>query len=206
MSLNSYLATGTGIYMHDRVKLGKNVHIGHGSCLGYGDPDDGDIIIEDNVVIGAFCVIHFGAVIKTGADIDHYCKIGAESVIGERTKILYGKHVYDEARIGSDCIIGGHVADRTIIEDQVTYMGEIAHSHRDATQDWDTTVEESPIIYKGSVVGVNALIIGGRKIGPCAYVGAGEIVRTDVGEGMILMKGQTHPLTKYRGMFKTRCV
>ena len=33
------------------------------------------------------------------------------------------------------------------------------------------------------------LIIGSRKIGPCAYVGAGEIARTDVGERIALMKG-----------------
>jgi len=205
MSLRSYAENGTGIFVHENVVIGENVQIGHASCIGYGDPDDGKIIIEDNVTIGAFCVIHFGAIIKKGADIDHYCKIGVESKIGQNTKILYGKHVYDQAVIGADCIIGGHVADRTIIEDKVTYMGEIAHSHRDASLDWDGTVEESPVIYKGSVVGVNALIIGGRKIGPCAYIGAGETVRVDVGEGMILIKGSIEPISKYRDIFKTRC-
>ncbi|CAF4719169.1 unnamed protein product [Rotaria sp. Silwood1] len=179
---------GTGVFVHPNVKIGKNVRIGHCSCVGYGDPADGDIIIEDDVIIGAFCVIHFGATLKQGVELDHYCKVGIEAKIGKHTKILYGKHIYDEASIGANCIIGGHVADRTIIEDNVTYMGEIAHSHRDASLNWDTTVEGSPVIYKGSVVGVNALIIGPRKIGPCAYVGAGEIVRTDVGEGMFLSK------------------
>jgi serine acetyltransferase len=84
-------------------------------------------------------------------------------------------------------------------------MGEIAHSHRDATLDWDTTEEPSPRIYRGSVVGVNAIIIGARKIGPCAYVGAGEIVRTDVGDHMAFVKGELKPLSDFRGMFKTRC-
>ena len=205
MSLKNFIQDGTGIYVHENVVIGDNVRIGHSSCIGYGDPDDGKIIIEDGVIIGAFCVIHFGAIIREGADIDHYCKIGAESEIGRNTKVLYGKHVYDQAVIGDDCIIGGHVADRTIIGNKVTYMGEIAHSHRDASLDWDGTVEESPIIYKGSVIGVNALIIGGRKIGPCAYVGAGEIVRADIGENMILIKGLIEPIDKYRGMFKTRC-
>ena len=122
-----------------------------------------------------------------------------------KTRVLYAKHVSEDAQIGAHCIIGGHVADRTVIEDNVTYMGEIAHSHHNATLDWDETEEESPVVYRGSFVGVNALIIGPRKIGPCAYVGAGETVRTDVGEGMILVGGQIQPLAKYRGMFKTRC-
>jgi len=202
--MNLYEAIGTGIFIHEKVKIGENVKIGHCSCIGFGDPEDGEIIIEDNVTIGAFCVIHFGAVIKKGAYIDHRCVIG-EAEIGEKTQVLSGKEVTYKAKVGNNCIIGGNVADRTIIEDNVTYLGEIAHSHRDASRDWDTTEEPSPIIYKGSVIGVNALIIGSRKIGPCAYIGAGEIVRTDVGERMALMKGEIKPLSTYRGIFKTRC-
>jgi UDP-3-O-[3-hydroxymyristoyl] glucosamine N-acyltransferase len=203
--MKTYQDSGIGIYVHEKVRIGKNVKIGHCSCIGYGDPDDGEIIIGDNVTIGAFCVIHFGAIIRDEVFLDHYSKIGAETTIGKNTQVLYGKHIYDEAVIGENCIIGGHVADRTIIEDDVTYLGEIAHSHRNAGLDWDKTVEPSPIIHKGSVVGLNAIIIGGRKIGPCAYIGAGEIVRTDVGEGIALMKGEMAPLSIYRGIFKARC-
>lgn len=203
--MNKFSKIGTGIYVHPAVKIGQNVSIGHCSCIGYGNPNEGDIIIGNNVTIGAFCIIHFGAIINDDVEIDDYCKLCVESKIGKNSKLLYGKHVYEEAVIGENCIIGGNVADRTIIEDNVTYLGETAHSHRNASLDWDTTIEESPIIYKGSFVGVNALIIGGRKIGPCAYVGAGEIVRTDIGEGMVLIKGEIKPLSTFRGIFKTRC-
>ncbi len=196
---------GTGIFIHEKVKIGKNVSIGHCSCIGFGDPEDGELIIGDNVTMGAFCIIHFGAVIKEGAYIDHKCVIRIEAEIGKNTQVLSGKEVGWKAKVGDNCIIGGNVADRTIIEDEVTYLGEIAHSHRDASRDWDTTEEHSPVILKGTIVGVNALIIGPRKIGPCAYVGAGEIVRTDVGESVALMKGEIKPLSAYRGMFKSRC-
>lgn len=205
MTVAVYESMGTGIYVHENVLIGKNVKIGHCSCIGFGDPNDGKIIIEDNVTIGAFCVIHFGARIGKNCELDHYCKIGAEALIEEGSKILYGKHIYDEAKIGKNCIIGGHVADRTIIEDNVTYMGEIAHSHRNASLDWDGTVEPSPRILKGSVVGVNALIIGGITIGPCAYISAGEIVRSDVGKDMLFHGGKTQPIADYRGSIKTRC-
>lgn len=202
--MSSYREIGSGIYVHPNVRIGKNVTIGHCSCIGFGDPDNGEIIIEDNVSIGAFCIIHFGARLDEGVQLDHYCKVGVDAQIGKHSRVLYGKHVYDEARIGSNCIIGGHVADRTVIEDDVEYFGEIAHSHRDATKDWDTTEEPSPIIYKGSIVGVNALIIGPRRIGPGAYVWAGEIVRTDVPKEMVLSKGKLEPIKNFRGMFKTR--
>jgi hypothetical protein len=36
----------------------------------------------------------------------------------------------------------------------------MAHLHADPTGDWDTTEEPSPVIRRGSVVGVGALIVG----------------------------------------------
>lgn len=203
--MRNFEEIGTGIFIHENVKIGNNVKIGHCSCIGFGDPLDGKIIIEDNVTIGAFCVVHFGATIKESAYIDHKCVIGDEVEIGSKTQVLSGKEVTYKTKIGANCIIGGNVADRTIIENDVTFLGEIAHSHRNANLNWDETEEPSPIICKGSFIGVNALIIGARKIGPCAYVGAGEIVRTDVGEKIALVKGEMKPLTAHRGMFKTRC-
>lgn len=202
--MKNYAENGTGIFVHDKVKVGKDVLIGHCSCIGYGDPADGEIIIGNNVKIGAFCVIHFGAIIQDDVSLDHYCKIGISAVIGKKTRILYGKQIYDEARIGANCIIGGHVADRTLIEDNVTYLGEIAHSHRDATLDWDETTEPSPVILKGSVVGVNALLIGGIRIGPGAYIGAGEIVKTNLGKDMALNNGKVQPLSALRDFIKSR--
>ncbi|WP_295232997.1 DapH/DapD/GlmU-related protein [Sediminibacterium sp.] len=203
--MNSFTPYGTSIYVHPSVRLGKNVKIGHGSCIGFGEPDGTEIVIGDDVIIGAYCVIHFDVKIGSGCMLDHYCRISEEVEIGKNTRLLYGKHIYESVRIGENCIIGGHVADRTVIQDNVTYMGEIAHSHRDPTLDWDENVEPSPIIYKGSFVGVNAILVGGIKVGPSAYIAAGEIARTDVPEGQLLYQGELKNLSEMRGMFKTRC-
>lgn len=203
--MRTYKPIGTGIFVHEKVKIGKNVTIGHGSCIGFGDPNDGDLIIEDNVQIGAFCVIHFGAVIRNSVYIDHRSVVGFETEIGSNSQILSGKEVAIQVKIGKNCIICGNVPDRTIIEDNVTFHGEIAHSHRDANCNWNETEEPSPIIYRGSVVGVNAIIIGPRKIGPCAYIGAGEVVKTDVGEGIALIRGKQQTVKSLRGFVKPRC-
>src|SRR5690606_6309899 len=134
--MNEFEKIGTGVFVHEKVKIGKNVTIGHYSCIGYGDPEDGEIIIEDNVTISAFCIVHFGAIIKNSAKIDHKSIIGIEAEIGKNTRVLSGKEIGWKAIIGDNCVIGGNVADRTIIEDDVTYLGEIAHSHKNASLDW----------------------------------------------------------------------
>lgn len=200
-----YKAIGAGIFIHDKVKIGKNVTIGHGSCVGYGDPEDGVIIIEDNVEIGAFCIIHFGAIIRESAYIDHKCVIGIEAEIGSNTKVLSEKEVAWKAKIGANCIVGGNVPDRTIIEDNVTYLGEIAHSHRDPSKDWDSTEEVSPIIKEGTFIGVHALLIDVKTIGPCSYIGAGEKLKYGLEEGMALIEGKKKKLSELRGFIKSRC-
>ncbi len=203
--MNSYIALGTGIFVHENVRIGVNVTIGHGTCIGFGDPDDGEIIIEDGVSIGAFCVIHFGSIIKEGSCIHHRCIIGIEAEIGRNTQVLSGKEVTYKAKVGDNCIIGGNVADRTLIEDDVTFLGEIVHSHRNASLNWDETEEVSPIIKKGSFIGVNALLIDVKTIGPCSYVGSGEKLKYGLEESMAYIDGKKKLLTQLRGFIKSRC-
>jgi acetyltransferase-like isoleucine patch superfamily enzyme len=165
---------------------------------------DAKTYIGNGVRIGAFCVIENGVHIEAGVEIDHYCRIGRGARIGAKTRILYGAQVFDNVRIGRDCIIAGDLVDRAIVEDKVTFQGNTAHSHRDPTGDWDETEEPSPAIRKGSVVGIGAILIGGITIGPRAWVVAGEIVKCDVPEETVLRGGQLCPLSAFRGMIKVR--
>ena len=195
---------GTNIWLNSTVIFGEQVTVGHGSCVGYGNDTSTVTRIGNQVQIGAFCVIHIGAIIEDQAEVDHYCRVGSGSVIGQKTKLLYGVQIFDEVKIGQNCIIGGDLADRVIVEDNVTYMGEIAHSHRNPNLDWDSTEEPSPTIKYGSVVGVNSLIIGGVSIGPQAYIAAGEVVRHDIPPRTVLYKGKMSSIDDWRGVIRVR--
>ena len=199
-----YNLLGENIIISSNVKFGQNLTIGHCSYVGYGKDENLNITIGDNVNIGAFCMLENGIIIGNNVDIDHQCLIYSGSSIGDNTKILYASKIFSDSKIGNKCIIGADVPERTIIEDNVTMLGEIAHSHRDATTDWDTTNEPSPIIKKGSIVGCRALIIGGVVIGEGAYIGAGEVVRCDIPPNSVLYKGEISPIDNWRGLIKTR--
>jgi acetyltransferase-like isoleucine patch superfamily enzyme len=142
--------------------------------------------------------------IEAGVEIDHYCRISSGTEIGRKTRILYRAQIFDNVKIGSDCIIAGELVDRTVVGDQVTFQGNTAHSHTDPTRDWDETEEPSPIIQMGSVVGIGAILIGGITIGPRAYVAAGEIVKCDVPKESVLQGGKLRPLSECRGLIKVR--
>lgn len=195
---------GLGAWIGPNVTFAGSAHIGFCTCVGHDRHSSGHTTIGDDVEIGAFCIIACGVEIGAGVEIDHYCRIGSGSTIGQNSKILYGAQVFDDVCIGQNCIIGGHLIDRAVVEDDVTYAGDMAHLHADPTGDWDTTIEPAPVICRGSVIGVGALIIGAIKIGPRAYVSAGEVVRCDVPEEMVLLKGKLGPLSSYHGMIKVR--
>lgn len=193
-----------GAWVHPDVVWSGQAHVGFNSCVGYGELGGEPTTVGDGVRIGAFCVVEHGVQIGAGVEIDHYCRIARGVSIGAGTRILYRAQLFADVRIGRDCVIAGELVDRAIVGDEVTFQGNTAHSHRDPTGDWDETEEPSPTIESGSVVGVNALILGGIRIGPRAYVAAGEIARTNVPEGMVLIGARLRHLAEFRGLIKVR--
>jgi acetyltransferase-like isoleucine patch superfamily enzyme len=191
-------------WIHPTTLFDGEASIGFCSRIGHGATPNEPVRIGEGVRIGSFCLIEAGAYLGEGVEVDDYCRIARGARIGPKTRILYRAQVFDGVTIGHNCIIAGELVDRTVIGNNVTSQGDTAHTHADATRDWDETEEPSPVINSGSVVGVHALVIGGVTVGPCAYVAAGERVTCDVPEGMVLEGGKLRPLSYFRGMIKVR--
>lgn len=184
--------------------FGADASIGFCTRIGGDAESEEPVRIGNGVRIGDFCLIEPGARLAENVFVDHYCRIACDVQVGAGTRILYRAQIFDEVIIGKNCIIAGELIDRTIVGDNVTFQGNTAHSHKDATGNWDETEEPSPVIKSGSVVGVGALLIGGVMIGPRSYVAAGERVTCDVPEEMVLSAGELTPLSHFRGVIKVR--
>ena len=195
--------------VHPTTRFNGDASVGFCSYVGYEAHEATEtesVCVGDSVHIGAFCLIEGGVHLAGRVEVDHYCRISCGSRIGTGTRVLYRAQIFDEVSIGENCIIAGELVDRTVVEDWVRFQGETAHSYADTTGDWDDTVEPSPIIKRGSVVGVGAILIGGITIGPRAYVAAGERVTCDVPEGMVLRDGKLRPIADCHGLIKLRDV
>jgi len=120
---NSILYPGVKIY-HECV-LGKNVTIHAGSVIG-GDgfgfapqadgtfkkvPQIGNVVIEDNVEIGANATIDRATigstVIKAGAKLDNLIQIAHNVEVGNNTVIAAQSGVSGSTKIGNNVMIGG---------------------------------------------------------------------------------------------------
>jgi UDP-3-O-[3-hydroxymyristoyl] glucosamine N-acyltransferase len=74
----------------------------------------GNVVIKNNVEIGAGCTIDAG--------------VSSETTIGEGTKIDDQVHIGHDVKIGQHCIIAGQVgiAGNTIVGNHVTLYGKVA--------------------------------------------------------------------------------
>ncbi len=133
---NTIIRSGVSIY--EGVKIGNNVLIHSGAVIGADGfgfiqrngenvkvPQIGDVIIEDNVEIGANSAIDRATIghtlIKKGVKIDNLVQIGHNNYIGENVIIAGQAGVSGSCKIEKNVIIAGQagIADHTIIEEGV---------------------------------------------------------------------------------------
>ena len=130
---------------------------------------------------------HYTAIVDEGAEV------------GDGTVIWHFCHVMKEARIGKNCVLGqnvfvaGIVGDGCRIQNNVSvYEGvELGDNVFVGPSAVFTNVKypvpgmkageyERTVVEDGAVIGANATIICGVRIGKCARVGAGAVVTRDV--------------------------
>lgn len=180
------------------AQIDNSVKIGEFSVVGSQHDDDNIIIgagtsiyrfcfIDKNVSIGQNCILSDGVCIYRNCSIGNNVQIEPKSIIAK------------DCIIGNNCIIDGNIANKVIMEDNVRFLGQIAHSHRNHTLDWRSTSEPSPIFRKNSIVGVGALIIGDIEVGENSYVAAGEILRCNLPADSVFYKNEIRPKKFFRG-------
>jgi UDP-3-O-[3-hydroxymyristoyl] glucosamine N-acyltransferase len=88
-------------------------------------PQTGNVILEDNVEIGANSTIDRATmgstIIRSGVKLDNLIQIGHNAEIGENTVIASQSGVSGSSKIGKNCMIGGQVgiAGHLVIADEV---------------------------------------------------------------------------------------
>ena len=126
VSIGSDCVIHSNVSIYDNTIIGNNVTIHAGTVLG-GDAfyyknrpekfdklvSGGNVVIEDNVDLGALCTIDKG--------------VSASTIIGEGTKLDNQVHVGHDTIIGKRCLIASQVgiAGCVLIEDFVTIWGQV---------------------------------------------------------------------------------
>lgn len=195
-------AVGRFTYISPKVKLGKDVHIGHNCTL------DGDITIGDGTVIwhhvtiinrvsiGKDCDIHSGAVI--GHDGFAYTEDGDH----KKTMVRHfgGVRIGDRVLIGENVCVSRGTIDDTVLESgvKIDTLGHIAHNCRFE----EDAAMAGPCRVSGSArIGRNAYLAGSIvrnqcAVGEGAFIGVGAVVVKDVPPGETVVGNPGRPFVK----------
>jgi len=116
-----------GVKIYPNVRIGANCHIHAGAVIGsdgfgYAPQKDGtykkipqlgNVILEDNVDIGANttidCATLESTIIREGAKLDNLIQIAHNVVIGENTVIAGQTGISGSSKIGRNCVLAGQV-------------------------------------------------------------------------------------------------
>jgi UDP-3-O-[3-hydroxymyristoyl] glucosamine N-acyltransferase len=116
-----------GVKIYSDTKIGKNCILHAGTVIGSDGfrfnqqdgknikvPQIGNVIIEDDVEMGANCAIDratFGStIIRRGVKFDNLVHIAHNVEIGENTVIAAATGIAGSTKLGKNCMISGHVA------------------------------------------------------------------------------------------------
>lgn len=193
-------AIGQFTYVSSKVKLGKNVRIGH-NCTLDGEITIGDgTVIWNNVVIINRVMIGKGCDIRSGAVIGHDGYAYTEDTEHRKTMIRHfgGVTIGDRVLIGENVCVSRGGIDDTVLEDgvKVDSLSHIAHNCRLC----ENVSLAAPCRTNGSVVvDRNACLAGAivrnqRRVGEDAFVGLGAVVVKDVEPGALVAGNPARPM------------
>ena len=134
------------------------------------------VSIGRQVFVGDNSTIYEGAEIGNGCILEDQTRIGFNTKIGENTRIMYAAYICDRVKIGRNCRIAGFVCDTAVIEDDCTVMGQLSHKYTVSDLAWGEVDEPSPLIERGSIIGMGAQIVGGVTVGQGTFVCSGAVL------------------------------
>jgi acetyltransferase-like isoleucine patch superfamily enzyme len=185
--LGSNVSILSQVWVSEHVWIGGNVILGHPRAgtihKGFTSSDNSVAILPAPVHVGAGCIIRSGTILYEGVqlgttvDIAHNVLIREDATLGDGCYIMPNSEIHAEVRLGEHVRFRGFACNRAIIEDGASMLGMLVHDYRAKR---GGVIEASPVVGRGAIVGMNAVVIGGVRIGECAIVGAGAVVTRDI--------------------------
>jgi UDP-3-O-[3-hydroxymyristoyl] glucosamine N-acyltransferase len=189
-----------GAWIGPGVEIGPGATIGPGAVLGFAPPHRPASTLK----IGANTFIDSGVQIRPGSDIGAEVTIEAGSFLGAETRVGSGSY------LGPHCVIAGYCE----IQDHVFLCSDVNVCRNARLQSHcqlmpgvkmlddfcpPTQLDpRGPDIGQCAVIGVNAVIWSGVRIGRHALIAAGSIVKDDVPDYMLVRGAPARPVCDSR--------
>ena len=154
-------------------------------------PSATDAKIERSFFVHPSSYVDDGCVIGAGTKIWHFCHVMKGARIGERCVLGQNVSVADGVFIGNNVKIQNNVSLYTgvILEDDVFCGPSCVFTNvvNPRSQVVRHHLFERTLVRRGATIGANATIVCGANIGRYAFIGAGAVVRGEVGDYALML-------------------
>lgn len=186
---------GHNVVIHSNVELGNNVIIGDNTVLGKSPYKSKvsatttekilpPLIIGDNCVIGAGCILYIGAHLEKDCFVGDCATIREEVEIGEKTVVGKGVSIENKCSIGKRVKIEteAYITAFSTIEDFCFIAPEVTFTNDNFLGRTEERKKyfKGPTLKRGARVGANATLLPGVVIGEDTLVAAGSVVTHDL--------------------------
>jgi UDP-3-O-[3-hydroxymyristoyl] glucosamine N-acyltransferase len=195
---------GDGVTIGDRATLHQGTRIGNNcviqeSCIIGKQPRPGPrtshkietqpgTVIGNKVLVGAFTCVYAGTVVHDYCLIGDFvgirekCDIGEFSTVGRGVLLEFGVITGHHVRIMNNAQIteGTKIGNNVFVAPDVSTM-------TDKKMARDDNIFDPPVFKDNSRIGSNSIILPGVTVGFEGVVGAGSVVRENVGDHRIVM-------------------
>lgn len=212
-AFGKHVSLGHNIQVYPNVRIGDYSIVEGNSVIGHPSPEEFglftkylgtrqdvqmDHFVSANTIIGKNCILRSGTVVYSGTEIGDRLDCGHNVVIRENCKvgndvyILPGTQIHALVKIGNNVRLFGFLSNRSVVEDDATMLGTMAHKYRIKRG----AVEIAPIVKRGATVGMGAILIGGVTIGENAFVGANAVVTRNVEPNTTVVGTPARPIRR----------
>ena len=165
----------------------------------------GTTVVKAKAYVGYNAIVGTGSSIERGVILDDFTIVESRVAIGEKTLAIYRAHICNDAVVGTHCVIGGFIGERTIVGNGCRVFGKIVHLQHEPQKGWDAedVIEPAATIKDSAFVAFGAVISGPVIVGRKAYVCSGAIVTKDVPPKHIVRGvNEIIPFSKWPGRLK----
>ncbi len=185
------LRAGVSLADPARLDIRGTLSAGADVSIDVGCVFEGDVVLEDGVQIGAYCVIK-NSRIGAATQVETYSLIDQAVVadncqIGPYARLRPGADLQRKAKVGNFCEVKKAVIGEGSKVNHLTYIGD-AEIGKDAnigagtiTCNYDGVNKFKTEIGDGAFIGSNSSLVAPVKVGAGATVAAGSVITKEVG-------------------------
>lgn len=195
--VDAIMTEGVTVADPDRVDIRGKLSIGRDCFIDINTVFEGDVVIGNNVSIGAGCIVT-NCSIESGVTIKPYsvlenASIGENAVVGPFARLRPGSDLKENSHVGNFVEVKNTTLGKNSKANHLTYLGDTEVGDNvnigagTITCNYDGANKHKTIIKDGAFIGSDTQLVAPVTMGENATIGAGSTITRDTEDNALVL-------------------